>query len=89
MESTLISDLGEDQRMCMLVIIGADSDGNKDVLAVEPGYRESATSWEERLFRLRDRGLSVAPELVIADGALGFWAARNEIYPATQINQKF
>ena len=56
---------------------------------VEPGYRESATSWEELLFGLRDRGLSVAPELVIADGALGFWAARNEIYPATQINQKF
>jgi putative transposase len=76
--------LGEDQRMCMLVIIGADSDGNKEVLAVEPGYRESATSWKEILLRLRDRGLTVAPELAIADGALGFWAALDEIYPATQ-----
>lgn len=76
--------LGEDQRMCMLVVIGADADGNKEVLAVEPGYRESATSWKELLLRLRDRGLSVAPELAIADGALGFWAALDEIFPSTK-----
>jgi transposase-like protein len=73
--------LGEDQRMCMLVIIGADADGNKEVLAVEAGYRESATSWKEVLLRLRDRGLHIAPELAIADGALGFWAALDEIWP--------
>jgi transposase-like protein len=76
--------LGENQRMCMLVVIGADADGNKEVLAVEPGYRESATSWKELLLRLRDRGLSVAPELAIADGALGFWAALDEIFPSTK-----
>ena len=76
--------LGEDQRMCMLVIIGADSDGNKEVLAVEPGYRESATSWKEILLRLRDRGLAVAPDLAIADGALGFWSALDEVFPSTQ-----
>lgn len=76
--------LGEDQRMCMLVIIGADSDGNKEVLAVEPGYRETTTSWKEILLRLRDRGLTVAPELAIADGALGFWAALDEVFPSTQ-----
>ncbi len=76
--------LGEDQRMCMLVIIGADSDGNKEVLAVEPGYRETTTSWKEILLRLRDRGLTAAPELAIADGALGFWAALDEVYPSTQ-----
>lgn len=76
--------LGEDQRMCMLVIIGADVDGNKEVLAVEPGYRESATSWKEVLLRLRDRGLTIAPELAIADGALGFWAALGEVFPTTQ-----
>lgn len=73
--------LGEDQRMCMLVIIGADSEGNKEILAVEPGYRESATSWKEILLRLRDRGLTAAPELAIADGALGFWAALDEVMP--------
>lgn len=76
--------LGEDQRMCMLVVIGADADGNKEVLAVEPGYRESATSWKELLLRLRDRELSVAPELAIADGALGFWAALDEVFPSTK-----
>lgn len=76
--------LGEDQRMCMLVVIGADADGNKEVLAVEPGYRESTTSWKELLLRLRDRGLTVAPELAIADGALGFWAALDEVFPSTK-----
>lgn len=76
--------LGEDQRMCMLVVIGADADGNKEVLAVEPGYRESATSWKELLLRLRDRGLTIAPELAIADGALGFWAALSEVFPSTK-----
>ena len=76
--------LGEDQRMCMLVIIGADADGNKEVLAVEPGYRESATSWKEVLLRLRDRGLTIAPELAIGDGALGFWAALDEVFPSTK-----
>src|SRR5690606_7497459 len=50
----------------------------------EPGYRESATSWKELLLRLRDRGLSVAPELAIADGALGFWAALDEAFPSTK-----
>nr|WP_245676826.1 IS256 family transposase [Oligoflexus tunisiensis] len=73
--------LGEDLRMCMLVIVGADSEGNKEILAVEPGYRESATSWKEILLRLRDRGLTPAPELAIADGALGFWAALAEVMP--------
>jgi transposase-like protein len=68
----------------MLVVIGADADGNKEVLAVEPGYRESATSWKELLVRLRDRGLSVAPELAITDGALGFWAALDEVFPSTR-----
>ena len=76
--------LGDDQRMCMLVIIGADSDGNKEILAVEPGYRETAMSWKEILLRLRDRGLTASPELAIADGALGFWAALDEVYPSTQ-----
>lgn len=76
--------LGEDDRMCMLVIIGATADGHKRILAVEPGYRESAMSWKEILLRLRSQGLSIDPELATADGALGFWQALRELFPITK-----
>lgn len=66
--------LGEDKKICLLVIIGVTEDGEKDLLAVHPGYRESSDSWLVVLRSLIDRGLS-APMLAIGDGALGFWAA--------------
>ena len=73
--------LGEDDRMCILVLIGATADGHKELIAVESGYRESEMSWKRMLLNLRDRGLEVGPELAIGDGALGFWAAIEEVYP--------
>lgn len=76
--------LSEDERMCILVIMGATVDGTKELIAVSPGYRESAMSWKEILLSLRNRGLTVAPELAIADGALGFWSALEEIYPTSK-----
>jgi transposase-like protein len=76
--------LGEDERMCLLVVIGATLDGKKEVLAIESGYRESAMSWKHLLLNLRSRGLTTAPELAVGDGALGFWAALEEIYPTTK-----
>ena len=66
--------LGEDKKVCLLVIIGVTEDGEKDLLAVHPGYRESSDSWLVVLRSLIDRGLS-APMLAVGDGALGFWAA--------------
>lgn len=66
--------LGEDKKLCLLVIIGATEDGHKELLAVHPGYRESTESWLTVLRSLSDRGLE-APMLAIGDGALGFWAA--------------
>ena len=66
--------LGEDKKVCLLVIIGVTEDGEKDLLAVHPGYRESAESWTTVLSSLVERGLT-APLLAIGDGALGFWAA--------------
>ena len=74
--------LGDDKRVACLVIIGVTPEGDKEVVAIEVGYREST---EARLTVLRDlkkRGLS-APRLAIADGALGFWAALRQVYPAT------
>lgn len=75
--------LGEDDRMCILVVMGATADGKKELIAVESGYRESEISWKQLLVSLRDRGLTIAPELAVADGALGFWGALSEVFPAT------
>lgn len=66
--------LGEDKKVCLLVIIGVTETGDKELLAVHPGYRESSESWLVVLRSLIDRGLT-APKLAIGDGALGFWSA--------------
>lgn len=66
--------LGEDKKLCLLVLIGVTEEGEKELLAVEGGYRESKASWSSVLNSLTRRGLS-APLLAIGDGALGFWAA--------------
>jgi len=66
--------LGEDERLCLLVIIGVTEEGKKELLAVEGGFRESKDSWLAVLSSLRARGLK-APLVAIGDGALGFWAA--------------
>lgn len=76
--------LGEDERMCVLVVIGATLEGKKELLAIEAGYRESELSWKNLLLRLRDRGLTIDPKLAVADGALGFWAALPKVYPKTR-----
>jgi len=73
----------EREKAALLVVIGAMSDGRKEVLAVEPGYRESKESWAVVLRDLRDRGLS-APKLFVADGNLGAWAALAEVWPETR-----
>ena len=72
----------EKQKAALLVVIGAMSDGRKEVLTIVPGYRESTESWAGVLRDLRDRGLSVA-KLLVADGHLGIWAALAEIWPET------
>src|SRR6476660_4368936 len=72
--------LGEDDRLCLLVVIGVREDGVKELLAVEDGYRESTDSWAAVLRDLRDRGLN-EPKLVTGDGALGAWAALRDVFP--------
>ena len=64
-----------EEKQCVLVVIGADEWGRKEVLGLTDGYRESTQSWRELLLDLKRRGLTRAPELAIGDGALGFWAA--------------
>jgi transposase-like protein len=74
--------LGEDKKLCLLVIIGVNHAGQKHLLAVEPGYRESEESWSMVLRSLLRRGMQ-APVLAVGDGALGFWAALRAVYPTT------
>jgi len=73
----------EDESSCILVIIGADREGNKELLAIIDGYRESKDTWRELLLGLKYRNLT-APCLAIADGATGFWSALREVYPTTR-----
>ena len=75
--------LGEQDRLCLLVMIGARPDGTKELIAVEDGYRESAESWAHVLRDLKRRGMR-APVLAIGDGALGFWKAVGDVWPETR-----
>ena len=74
----------DDERQCLLVVIGALADGRKQRLAVHDGFRESELSWIEVLEDLKRRGLEVAPKLAVGDGGLGFWAALRKVYPTTR-----
>ena len=72
----------EPQAECMLVLIGATPEGKKELIGFQTGMRESAQSWKELLVDLKARGLSIAPEVAVGDGALGFWKALDEMFPA-------
>jgi putative transposase len=74
----------EDQAQCLLVIIGATPEGKKELVGLIDGVRESAQSWRELLLDLKRRGLAMGPELAVADGALGFWQAVEEVWPKTR-----
>ena len=75
---------GDDGRLCCLVIIGVNRRGQKHFLAIDDGVRASKQSWLEVLLSLPQRGLKWPPKLAVGDGALGFWAALEEVYPATR-----
>ena len=72
--------LGEDPKVCLLIVIGVREDGVKELLAVEDGYRESTESWAGVFRDLKRRGLN-EPKLVVGDGALGAWAALRDVFP--------
>jgi transposase-like protein len=71
----------DEDRPCMLVLIGATEDGHKEFIGFYDGVRESKQSWKDLLQNLKSRGLVIQPSLAVGDGALGFWAALEEEYP--------
>jgi transposase-like protein len=74
----------EDNAQCILVLIGATPEGNKELIGFTDGLRESSQSWAGLMLNLQRRGLKHAPELAIGDGALGFWKALGEVWPTTR-----
>ena len=74
----------EDTAQCLLIIIGATPEGRKELVGLTDGVRESAHSWRELLLDLKRRGVSIGSELAVADGALGFWQAVEEVWPQTR-----
>ena len=74
----------EEDRQCLLVLMGATLDGKKELIAVVDGYRESEQSWRHLLLDCKQRGLVVDPKLAVGDGALGFWKALKQVYPTTR-----
>ena len=77
----------EDERSCLLVLMGATSSGSKELIAVSDGFRESVQSWKEILLDIRSRGLVKDPSLAVCDGAMGFQAAAAEVWPTTRIQR--
>jgi transposase-like protein len=74
----------EPEAECILVLIGATPEGRKELLGFHVGIRESAQSWRELLIDIKARGLAIAPEVAVGDGALGFWKAVDEVFPGTR-----
>src|SRR3954451_3294956 len=74
----------EEQAQCILVIIGATPEGRKELVGFTDGLRESSQSWRDLLLDLKRRGLTTAPQIAVADGALGFWKALGEVWPTTR-----
>ena len=74
----------EEDRQCILVLMGATPEGKKELIAVVDGHRESEQSWRQLLLDCKQRGLTVDPKLAVGDGALGFWKAVRQVYPTTR-----
>ena len=74
----------EENAECMLVLIGATAEGRKELVGFQTGVREGTQSWRELLIDIKRRGLEIAPDLAVGDGALGFWKAIEEVFPGTR-----
>ena len=74
----------EEQKQCILVLMGSTPSGDKELIAIQDGFRESEQSWLDLLEDVKRRGLVVSPKLAVGDGALGFWKAVRKAYPSTK-----
>jgi len=77
----------EEDRQCILVLMGATAEGGKELIALADGHRESEESWKALLLEVKSRGLTIDPHLAIGDGALGFWKALPQVFPTTRVQR--
>jgi transposase-like protein len=77
----------EEDRQCILVLMGATAEGRKELIAIADGFRESEQSWIELLLDVKSRGLAIDPKLATGDGALGFWKALSKVFPTTRMQR--
>ena len=77
----------ENQKQCILVLMGSTPNGDKELIAIQDGFRESEQSWFELLQGVKQRGLEIEPKLAVGDGALGFWKALHKVYPTTKVQR--
>ncbi|HLB77698.1 MAG TPA: IS256 family transposase [Candidatus Dormibacteraeota bacterium] len=77
----------EEDRQCILVLMGATADGTKELIAIADGFRESEQCWKEVLLDVKCRGMVIDPKLAIGDGALGFWKALPQVFPGTRVQR--
>ena len=78
------SNVRMDDKQCLLAIVGATVAGEKELVAIEGGFRESELSWSQLLIDLKSRGLANGPQLAVGDGALGFWKAISKVFPMSK-----
>jgi transposase-like protein len=83
-DGVYLQDRMEPAAECMLVLIGATPEGKKELVGFQTGVRESTQSWRELLIDIKQRGLQIAPDLAVGDGALGFWKAIEQVFPGTR-----
>lgn len=76
--------LGEQDRQCILVLMGATAEGTKEMIGIGDGFRESEQCWRELLLDLKSRGMTIDPKLAIGDGALGFWKALPQVFTSAR-----
>ena len=79
--------LGEQDRQCILVVMGATAEGDKELIAVADGFRESEQCWKEVLLDVKSRGMKIDPRLAVGDGALGFWKALPQVFPTARVQR--
>jgi transposase-like protein len=74
---------GEVLNISVLVCIGVNAEGCREILGVAEGAREDKESWRAFLRYLKQRGLS-GVELIISDKSLGLVEVVGEFYPKAQ-----
>lgn len=71
---------GEVKNVSVLVAVGVNQEGYREILGVAEGTKEDKASWQQFLRYLKERGLK-GVQLIVSDKCLGLVEALGEFYP--------